>query len=80
MEELTVQERVRRAGEAYAPNVVPLGHEGFACQTGEPKRLLEVDGDHYSIDPWAKGHNFDKVSQAATDWFAQHLGASMRTG
>jgi hypothetical protein len=58
MEQLTVQERVRRAGEggeAYAPNVVPPGHEGFAYQTGEPKRLLEVDGDHYSIYPWAKG-------------------------
>lgn len=149
MEQLTVQERVRRAaegGEVYVPNVAPPGHQGFAYQTdpgsneyfpvsspdiapswcneltmsslealleyapgrsieliaprpllmmlgmedtntspgltrdafaraGEPKRLLEVDGDHYSIYPWAKGHNFDKVSQAAAEWFAQNLGA-----
>ena len=149
MEQLTVQERVRRAtegGEIYVPNVAPPDYQGFAYQTdpgsneyfpvsgpdiapswrneltmsslealleyapgrsieliaprpllmmlgtedtntspgltrdafaraGEPKRLLEIDGDHYSIYPWAKGHNFDKVSHAAAKWFAQHLGA-----
>jgi fermentation-respiration switch protein FrsA (DUF1100 family) len=149
MEQLTVQERLRRAtegGEVYAPNVPPTGYEGFAFQpdegskdyfpvsrpeiapswrneltmssleaileyapgtsieliaprplliilptqdvntspemtraaferAGEPKRLFEIDGDHYSIYPWSKGTNFDKVSQAATDWFAEHLGA-----
>jgi uncharacterized protein len=149
MEQLIIQERVRRAtqgGEAYVPNVAPPGYQGFAFQTdpgsneyfpvsspdlapswrneltmssldaileyapgrsieliaprpllmmlgtedtntspgltraafaraGEPKRLLELDGDHYSIYPWAKGHNFDKVSQAAAEWFARNLGA-----
>jgi uncharacterized protein len=53
-----------------------LTRAAFA-RAGEPKRLLEVDGDHYSVYPWDKGHNFDKVSQAATDWFAEHLGASI---
>jgi hypothetical protein len=32
-----------------------------------------LDGDHYSIYPWGKGHNFDKVSQATAEWFVQNL-------
>jgi outer membrane PBP1 activator LpoA protein len=51
-----------------------LTRAAFA-RTGEPKRLLEIDGDHYSIYPWVKGHNFDTVSQAAAEWFVQNLGA-----
>jgi hypothetical protein len=42
-------------------------------RAGEPKRLLEVAGDHYSIYPWTKGQNADEVTQAAADWFAEHL-------
>jgi fermentation-respiration switch protein FrsA (DUF1100 family) len=149
MEQLTVQERRRRAtegGEAYYPNVAPPDHRGFAFQTdeasneyfpvsqpeiapsfrnelamsslealleyapgksieliaprpllmilasedvntspegtraafaraGEPKCLLEVDGDHYSVYPWKNGHNSEQVIQAGADWFAAHLGA-----
>jgi uncharacterized protein len=39
----------------------------------EPKRLLEVEGGHYSVYPWSKGQSWDQASQAAADWFAEHL-------
>jgi fermentation-respiration switch protein FrsA (DUF1100 family) len=150
MQQLTVQERVRRVtegGEPYFPNVAPPDHDGFAFQTdqgsneyfpvatpeiapswrneiamssleaileyppgksieliaprpllmisanedvnasaeqiraafaraGEPKRLLEVAGDHYSVYPWTNGQNADEVIQTAADWFAEHLSVS----
>ena len=47
-------------------------------EPGEPKRLLEVTGDHYSIYPWSKGQNADEVIQAGAKWFAEHLGVSSR--
>jgi uncharacterized protein len=45
------------------------------ARAGDPKRLLEVDGDHYSVYPWRKGQNAEKVIQAGTAWFREHLGA-----
>ena len=46
------------------------------ARAGEPKRLLEVEGGHYSVYPWSKGQSADQAIQAATEWFAQHLGAT----
>jgi fermentation-respiration switch protein FrsA (DUF1100 family) len=43
------------------------------ARAGEPKRLLEVEGGHYSVYPWSKGQSWDQASQAATDWFTEHL-------
>jgi fermentation-respiration switch protein FrsA (DUF1100 family) len=42
------------------------------ARAGEPKRLLELEGGHYSLyrDPGA-----DEASRAATDWFVRHLAA-----
>jgi uncharacterized protein len=37
----------------------------------EPKRVLVVQGDHYSV----YGKHFDLTAQAAIDWFGEHLGA-----
>ncbi len=44
--------------------------------------LLEVEGGHYSVYPWSKGQSWDQASQAATDWFTEHLlvPAAMRNG
>jgi len=52
------------------------------ARAGEPKRLLEVEGGHYSVYPWSKGQSWDQASQAATDWFTEHLlvPAAMRNG
>jgi fermentation-respiration switch protein FrsA (DUF1100 family) len=46
------------------------------ARAGEPKRLLEVEGGYYSVYPWSKGRSADQASQAATEWFAEHLLAS----
>jgi fermentation-respiration switch protein FrsA (DUF1100 family) len=46
------------------------------ARAGEPKRLLEVEGGHYSVYPWSKGRSADQASQAAAEWFAEHLLAS----
>jgi hypothetical protein len=43
------------------------------ARAGEPKRLLEVEGGHYSVYPWSKGQSWDQASQAATDWFTKYL-------
>ena len=50
------------------------------ARAGEPKRLLEVEGGHYSVYPWSKGQSADQASQAATEWFAEHLVASTAMG
>jgi len=50
------------------------------ARAGEPKRLLEVEGGHYSVYPWSKGRSADQASQAATEWFAEHLLASAGMG
>src|SRR6266704_5622621 len=43
------------------------------ARAGEPKRLLELEGGHYSVYPWSKGQSADQAGQAATEWFAEHL-------
>lgn len=40
------------------------------ARAGEPKRLLEIEGGHYSV---YNGPGADKAGQAATEWFAEHL-------
>jgi uncharacterized protein len=49
-----------------------LIRDAFA-RAGEPKQLLEVAGDHYSIYPWSKGTNVEQVTKAAAQWFGEHL-------
>ncbi len=45
-------------------------------RAGEPKRVMEVDGDHYSVYPWPKGTNADEVTKASVAWFTEHLEAT----
>ena len=40
------------------------------ARAGEPKRLLEIEGGHYSV---YTGPGADEAGQAATEWFAEHL-------
>jgi len=40
------------------------------ARAGEPKRLLELDGGHYSV---YTGPGAEKAAQAATEWFTAHL-------
>jgi poly(3-hydroxyalkanoate) synthetase len=42
---------------------------GFA-RAGEPKRLLEIEGGHYSV---YVGPGADEAARAATEWFTEHL-------
>ena len=42
-------------------------------RAGEPKRLLEVEGGHYSVYPWSKGQSADQAGTAAVAWFTEHL-------
>jgi hypothetical protein len=48
------------------------------ARAGEPKRLLELEGGHYSLYPWSKGTSADEASEAATKWFVQHLAPLVR--
>ena len=50
------------------------------ARAGEPKRLLEVEGGHYSVYPWSRGQSADQAGQAATEWFAEHLVEATATG
>jgi fermentation-respiration switch protein FrsA (DUF1100 family) len=43
------------------------------ARAGEPKRLLEVEGGHYSV---YRGTGRDLASRAAVDWFTKHLAQS----
>lgn len=43
------------------------------ARAGEPKRLLELEGGHYSV---YRGPGADEASRAAADWFSQHLAAA----
>ena len=43
------------------------------ARAGEPKRLLEVEGGHYSV---YRGDVADRAGRAAAEWFAEHLSAS----
>jgi dipeptidyl aminopeptidase/acylaminoacyl peptidase len=38
--------------------------------SGDPKRLLEVEGGHYTV---YRGDVADQVGRAAAEWFTQHL-------
>ena len=49
-----------------------LIRDAFA-RAGEPKRLLEVEGGHYSVYPWSRGQSAEPAGQEATDWFVDHL-------
>jgi nicotinate-nucleotide pyrophosphorylase (carboxylating) len=42
-------------------------------RAGEPKRLLEVEGGHYSVYPWSKGQSSDQAGKATVAWFTEHL-------
>jgi uncharacterized protein len=46
--------------------------EAFAL-AGEPKRLVELEGGHYSV---YQGPNAQKAAAAAAAWFAAHLGVA----
>jgi fermentation-respiration switch protein FrsA (DUF1100 family) len=43
--------------------------DAFA-RAGEPKRLLEIEGGHYSV---YRGKGADEAAKAATEWFTEHL-------
>jgi uncharacterized protein len=43
------------------------------ARAGEPKRLVELEGGHYSV---YRGPCADEASRAAADWFSQHLVAA----
>jgi fermentation-respiration switch protein FrsA (DUF1100 family) len=45
-------------------------------RAGDPKRLLELEGGHYSLYPWSRGQSAQAAMEAATDWFAEHLATS----
>ena len=49
------------------------------ARAGEPKRLLEVEGGHYSVYPWSRGQSADQAGQAAAEWFVEHLSPSTVT-
>jgi uncharacterized protein len=40
------------------------------ARAGEPKRLLEIEGGHYSV---YIGPGADEAARAATEWFTEHL-------
>jgi hypothetical protein len=44
--------------------------ETALCWAGEPKRLLEIEGGHYSV---YTGPGADEAGRAAMEWFAEHL-------
>jgi fermentation-respiration switch protein FrsA (DUF1100 family) len=39
-------------------------------RAGGPKRLLEVEGGHYSV---YNGNGAEKAREVATEWFSEHL-------
>jgi hypothetical protein len=47
----------------------PSNRQAFA-RAGEPKRLLEIEGGHYSV---YLGPGADEAALAATEWFTEHL-------
>jgi poly(3-hydroxyalkanoate) synthetase len=40
------------------------------ARAGGPKRLLEIEGGHYSV---YVGPGADEAAPAATEWFTEHL-------
>jgi fermentation-respiration switch protein FrsA (DUF1100 family) len=54
-------------GDAIVP---PDSNRRAFARAGEPKRLLEIEGGHYSV---YTGPGADQAAQAATNWFTEHL-------
>jgi fermentation-respiration switch protein FrsA (DUF1100 family) len=54
-------------GDAIVP---PDSNRSAFARAGEPKRLLEIEGGHYSV---YAGRGADEAAQAATEWFTEHL-------
>jgi len=54
-------------GDAIIP---PASIRSAFARAGEPKRLLEIDGGHYTV---YTGAGADTAAQAATEWFTEHL-------
>jgi fermentation-respiration switch protein FrsA (DUF1100 family) len=50
--------------------VPPDSNRKAFARAGEPKRLLEIEGGHYSV---YTGRGADEAGQAATEWFTEHL-------
>jgi len=57
-------------GDAIVP---PNSNRSAFARAGEPKRLLEIEGGHYSV---YIGPGADEAARAATEWFAEHLGGA----
>jgi hypothetical protein len=62
------------------PISLPDSIRAAFARAGEPKRLLEVEGSHYSVYPWRKGRSADQAIQAATAWFSENLVEAAATG
>src|SRR5207249_11039718 len=54
-------------GDSISP---PDSIRAAFARAGEPKRLLEVEGGHYSV---YTGPGADEAGPSATEWFAEHL-------
>ena len=54
-------------GDAIVP---PDSNRSAFARAGEPKRLLEIEGGHYSV---YTGPGADEAARAATEWFTEHL-------
>jgi uncharacterized protein len=54
-------------GDAIVP---PDSNRSAFARAGEPKRLLEIEGGHYSV---YTGPGAAEAAQAAAEWFAEHL-------
>jgi uncharacterized protein len=54
-------------GDAIVP---PASIRAAFARAGEPKRLLEIEGGHYTV---YTGSGADTAAQAATQWFTEHL-------
>ena len=50
--------------------VPPESNRNAFARAGEPKRLLEINGGHYSV---YIGPGAAEAAQAATEWFTEHL-------
>ncbi|RWA53424.1 hypothetical protein AU476_13955 [Cupriavidus sp. UYMSc13B] len=57
-------------GDAITP---PDSIRAAYARAGEPKRLLEIEGGHYTV---YRGTGADEAGHAATEWFKTHLGAA----
>jgi len=60
---------VAATGDSLIP--IEQGHDAFD-RAGQPKKLVEIDCGHFDVYPG--GPQFETAAQAATGWFATHLG------